>query len=161
MHAFTLPENAKVFGALKPATDAAGRTGRYFNLASAHKAYFVFEVDQGNAATIAFDALQATSSGGGSAKAITGNRRIWTNLDEATNDTIARQTDAASFTSDAAVKEKLVIIEIDPSALDVVNGFTWVAARTGASNVGNLTSCTVYIAPRYQGASTGMPTFTA
>lgn len=159
MHNFTLPENAKVFSALKPATDAAGRTGRYFNMALAHKAYLVFNIDQGNAATIAVDLLQATSAGGGSAKVLTGTRRIWTNLDQATNDTYTRQTDALSFTTDAALKEKLVIIEVNPADLDLANGFTWIAARTGASNAANLTSCLVYIVPMYAGAA--QPSYTA
>jgi hypothetical protein len=86
MHNFTLPENAKVFGALKPAADAAGRTGRYFNLAFAHKAYFVFHDRPGERRDDRVDLLQATSAGAG-AKVLTGVRRIWTNLDLATNDT--------------------------------------------------------------------------
>jgi len=159
MHTFTLPENAKIFGALKPATDAAGRTGRYFNAGLAHKIFFVFEIDQGNAATIALDVVQATTSTGTSAKQVATNRRIWTNLDEATNDTYTRQSDAASYTTDAAVKEKLVILEVDPNDLDLANGFTWIAARTGASNVANLTSAVTYIVPQYPGAS--QPTYTA
>jgi hypothetical protein len=159
MHNFTLPENAKVFGGLKPATDAAGRTGRYFNMAFAHKAYLVFEIDQGNAATIALDLLQAQNAAGLNAKVLTGVRRIWTNLDEATNDTYTRQTDALSFTTDAAVKEKLVIIEVGPSDLDLANGFTYIAPRTGASNAANFTSCVVYLVPMYAGAA--QPSYTA
>jgi hypothetical protein len=159
MHNFTLPENAKVFGALKPAADAAGRTGRYFNLALGHKLYLVFEVDQGNAATIQFDVLQATNAAGAGAKAVTGNRRIWSNLDEVTNDVVARQTDAQTYTSDAAVKEKLVVLEVGPSDLDLANGFTYVAPRTGASNAANLTSCIAYIVPMYPGAA--QPSYTA
>src|SRR4051794_36313141 len=135
MHSFTLPESAKVFGALKPATDAAGRTGRYFNVAFGHKIFFVFEVDQANAATITFDVLQATNAAGAGAKVLGGLRRIWTNLDQATNDAILRQADALNFVSDAALKEKLVIIEVNPADMDLANGFTYVAPRTGASNV--------------------------
>lgn len=159
MHNFTLPENAKVFGALKPATDAAGRTGRYFNMAFAPKAYFVAEIDQGNAATITLDLVQASAAAGTGVKAIPGVRRIWSNLDEATNDTYTRQTDAQTFATDAAVKEKLVIIEINAADLDLANGFTYVALRTGASNVANLTSGLVYLVPMYPGAS--QPTYTA
>lgn len=159
MHPFTLPENAKQLGALKPATDAAGRTGRYFNLAFGHKAYLVFHIDQGNAATIVCDLLQATSAAGAGAKVLTGLRRIWTNLDLVTNDTYARQADALSFTTDAAVKEKLVIIEVNPSDLDLTNSFTYIAPRTGASNVANLTSAQIFIVPQYPGA--GQPSYTA
>lgn len=161
MHNFTLPENAKVLGALKPATDAAGRTGRYFNMAFAHKAYFVFHFDQANAATITVDLLQATSNAGAGAKVVAGVRRIWTNLDLATNDTYTRQADAQTFVTDAALKEKLVILELGPSDLDLAaaTAFTYVAPRTGASNVANLTSCQVYIVPMYPGAA--QPSYTA
>jgi hypothetical protein len=159
MHNYTLPENAKQLGAIKPAADAAGRTGRYFNMAFAHKAYTVFHLDQGNAATIALDLLQATDKNGTGAKAIAGVRRIWTNLDLATNDTYTRQPDAQSFTTDAGVKEKLVIIELGPSDLDLANDFTYFAPRTGASNVANLTEAQVFLVPMYPGAS--QPSYTA
>lgn len=160
MHAFTLPENLKVFGAMKPATDAAGRTGRYFNIAQAHKLYFLFEIDQGNAATIALDVVQAQNAAGLNVKVFTGVRRVWADLDEVTADTILRQTDTLQFVTDAAVKEKLVIIEVAPTDLDQANGFNYVAPRTGASNVANLTSCIVGIVPRYQGQNTAMGSFT-
>lgn len=159
MHPFTLPENAKVFGALKPATDAAGRTGRYFNVAFAHKIFFVFVIDQANAAQITCDVLQATSAAGAGAKVLGGTRRIWTNLDAATSDAIARQADALSFQTDVALKEKLVIIEVNPADMDLANGFTYVAPRTSASNVANLTSASAYIVPQYAGSA--QPSYTA
>ena len=151
MHNFTLPENAKCIGVLKPATDAAGRTGRYINAAFAAALYFVFHFDQANAATIEVDVLQASDNAGTGAKAVTGNRRIWANLDLATNDTDVRETDAQTFTTDAALKEKQVILQVNPADLDLAGGFTYVAPRTGASNVANLTACQVYIVPSYAG----------
>jgi hypothetical protein len=158
MHSFTLPENAKLVGSLKPATDAAGRTGRYISIANLLKVFVVFHIDQGNAATIALDFLQATSNVGAGAKAVVGNRRTWTNLDLVTNDTIARQVDAQSYTTDAGVKEKQVVLELLPSDLDLANGFVWIAPRTGASNVANLTQAMVYGIPAYPGA--GQPSAT-
>jgi hypothetical protein len=159
MYSFALPENAKLVGSLAPATDAAGRTGRYISIANLLKVYVVFHIQQGNAATIVLDVVQATSNGGAGVKVVAGSRRIWTNLDLATNDTIARQTDAASYTTDAGVKEKQVVIEIVPSDLDLANGFIWIAPRTGASNVANLTEAMVYGVPAYAGAA--QPTATA
>lgn len=159
MHNFTLPESARVLGSLKPATDAAGRTGRYFNAAFAHKLYFVFHFDQGNAAQITVDVLQATNAAGAGAKVVNGNRRIWTNLALATNDTITRQADAQTFQTDVGVAEKIVVLEVGPSDLDLANGFTYVAPRTSASNVANLTQCDVYIVPMYPGAN--QPSYTA
>jgi len=159
MHTFTLPEAAKLVGSLKPATDAAGRTGRYISIANLLKVFVVFHIDQGNAATIALDVVQASANSGTGVKAVSGNRRIWTNLDLAANDTITRQTDAQSYTTDAGVKEKQVVIEILPSDLDLANGFIWLAPRTGASNVANLTQAMVYGVPAYPGSA--QPTATA
>jgi hypothetical protein len=138
MHNFTLPENAKVARRAQ-AGDGCGRAHRPL-LQSGLRAQGVsrLHIDQGNAATIACDVLQATSAAGAGAKVLTGVRRIWTNLDLKRRTTpITRQTDALSFTTDAAVKEKLVIIEVAPSDLDLANGFTYIAPRTGASNVAN------------------------
>jgi hypothetical protein len=158
MHNFTLPENAKVIPVLKPATDAAGRTGRYINLALVHKLYFVFFMDQGNAATVAVSMKGATSSGGAGANAIAATARIWRNLDVATSDTDVRDTDAASYTTDAALKEKQVIIEVPIAAVQAA-GYSFVAPVTGASNAANLTACLAYIVPMYPGA--GQPSATA
>ena len=153
MHNFTLPESTKVVGTLKPATDAAGRTGRYVAVTNLLKLYAVFHLDQGNAATVTVDFLQATDKSGTGAKAVAGVRRIWSDLDVATSDALVRQTDAQTYTTDAAVKEKTVILELLPSDLDLANGFVWVAPRTGASNVANLTQCEVIAVPAYPGAS--------
>lgn len=154
---FTLPENAKVVGSLKPAADAAGRAGRWVNAGLAHKIYAVFHIDQGNAATIALTVNQATSAAGAGSKAIAKNARIWSNLDVASNaDNLARQADAVSYTTDAGIKEKLVVIEVDPAALDIAGGFQYVQFSTGASNVANYTQCTIYAAPlRYPAAAPG------
>jgi hypothetical protein len=159
MHSFTLPESAKVFPALKPATDAAGRTGRYFNVAFAHKLYFVFIIDQGNAATVTCDVLQATSAAGRGAKVLGGlvaSGRIST-LPRPTRSR-ARPTRSRSRPM-RRVKEKLVIIEVNPADMDLANGFTYAAPRTGASNVANITAATAYIVPQYPGAA--QPSYTA
>lgn len=156
---FTLPEDAKITQILKPATDAAGRTGRWVKVTGAHKIYLVFMVDQGNAATILLTPKQASDSSGTGAKAIAG-ARIWACLDVAASDALARQTDAANYTTDAGVKEKVVIFEIDPAYLDVVNGFVWVTLVTGASNAGNLTQAGAYATPLRDHAASP-PTMTA
>jgi hypothetical protein len=77
---------------------------------------------QGNAATVLLSPLQASAVAGTGSKAGP-TCRIWANLDTATNDTLARATDAATYTTDAGVKLKIVVFEIDPSALDSANAF--------------------------------------
>lgn len=145
MHPFTLTENAKIHGALKPATDAAGRNGRYVSLKNALKMYVVAYIDQGNAATVALTITQAQDVAGTGAKALANAIPIWANQDVATADALVRQADAVSFTTSAALAEKCVVFEIQPNALDLANGFDCIRVNTGASNVANLTSA-MYVA---------------
>lgn len=152
MHPFTLPENTKIHGALKPAADAAGRAGRYVSLKNVHKMYVVVYIDQGNAATVALTITQAQDISGTGAKALAVTVPIWANQDVANGDTLARQTDAVSFTTSAAVAEKCVVFEVQENALDLANGFKTIRVNTGASNVANITSAVYVGAPlRYPG----------
>ena len=155
----TLPEQAPKFVALAPAADAAGRSSSFFSLKNAAKAYACFEITQGNAATITVDVLQASAVAGTGSKAIAGTCRIWSCADAATDPRAVRQTDAASFTTSAALANKLVWIEIDPAVnLDVAGGFDCIAIRTGASNVANITSGGIqFVAPRYAQATLPNP----
>lgn len=146
MHSFTLPEQALPILALPPAADAAGRTSVYVSLANAHKAWALFQIAQGNAAAVQCSVLQATSVGGAGSKAI-GTTRIWADLDTATLDALIRQADAANFTTDAGLKNKLVVIEIDPEELDVADGFSCIAIETGASNAANITAGLIVLMP--------------
>jgi hypothetical protein len=149
----SLPENFKIVRALKPATDAAGRTGTRVSLKGAHKLFVVASIDQGNAATIALTLEQSTNVAGAGAKAVSAVVPIWANTDLSVNDTLTRQTDAASFTTDAGLKEKLVVFEVRPEVLDIAGGFDCVAIKTGASNVANLTQALYVLVPRYQQAA--------
>jgi hypothetical protein len=152
--AFSLPQQAQIVGVLNPATDAAGRTGAWFSLKNAAKAFIVVHITQGNAATILLSLLQASAVAGTGAKAVTG--KIWTALDTATTDVLAAQADATTFTTDAALKNKIVVFEVDPANLDLANNFNTLTVSTGASNVANITEAVAYVVPaRYSG--TPMP----
>ncbi len=140
-----LTEDCKVVEALTPAADAAGRAGDWVSLKTSGRCFIVFHCDQGNAATIAVTVQQATDVAGTSAKAITATVPIWANEDCATSDTLVAQTAAVSFTTSAAVKHKQVIFMIDPSTLDIVNGFDCIKVLTGASNAANITSAQYYL----------------
>lgn len=150
---FTLPEEAKVVGALKPAADAAGRNGRFVSLKNALKAFIILHIDQGNAATILISVTQASAVAGTGAKVIT-TARIWAAVDLSVSDALVRQADAANYTTDAGVKEKQVVIEIDPATLDVANGFDCIRVNTGASNAANITQAMYVLTPlRYPAAT--------
>lgn len=153
MNLTSIVEQLHPVNILAPATDAAGRTGAYINTAYATKCHIRFHVAQGNAATILVSLLQATSAAGAGSKAGP-SVQIFRNLDTAANDTIVRDTDAATYTTDAGVKLKLVCFEFDCSALDVANSFQYVTISTGASNVANVTAATIeFVGGRYQQAT--------
>jgi hypothetical protein len=137
---------------LPPAADAGGRTSAYVSLKNAIRASLYVYINQGNAATILLSVLQATAVAGTGSKAISATR-IWTNEDAATAVPVTKQTDAATFTTSAAVKMKLVIFDIDPGVLDVPGGFDCIAVSTGASNAANITSAFLLAQPKFPGST--------
>lgn len=145
-----LVENAKIVEVLAPAADAGGRTGTGFSMKNYRKAFIVAHITQGNAATVLLTPQECTAVAGTGAKALTQNCRIWANLDTATNDTLARATDAKNYTTDAAVKNKIIVFEIDAAQLDQANSFDCINVTTGASNAANITQIMAYLVePRY------------
>ena len=139
---------------LAPAADAAGRTSAYRNLNNAQKAYVVAHINQGNAATVALTLTQAKDVSGTGAKAISAVMPIWLQADTSTSDSNVQQAFAASYTTDATIKDKIVIFEILPEqVLDVANGFKTIAITTGASNAANITEAELIVIRGYQGAS--------
>lgn len=150
----SLPEVFKIVEALEPATDAAGRTGDYVSLKNYRTCFIVLHITQGNAATIAITVEQASAVAGTGHKAITVPVPIWSNLDCAASDTLVARTAAVSYTTDAGVKHKQVIFQVDSSTLDIANGFDCLTVITGASNAGNITSAQYYLAgARFQQAT--------
>jgi len=151
---YRLWEMAQVISLLSPAADAAGRTSAYVSLKNAQKAFIVCYITQGNAATIALTPLQASAVAGTGSKALTSAAPIAVNLDTDTipSDTMSIVAAAANYTTDAGVKNKIVIFEIDPiESMDINNGFNHIAVSTGASNAANITSALLVITPlRYQ-----------
>jgi len=149
-NALSLPVQVPSVQVLNPAADAAGRTSTYVSLKNATRATFVFEITQGNAATILLSLLQASAVAGTGSKAGP-TAKVWACADTSASDALVAQTDGATFTTDAGLKNKRVMIQVDAIQLDVANGFDCVAVSTGASNAANITSCTVFLSgERYQ-----------
>lgn len=149
MSTFTIPQHLHVVQVMAPAADAAGRNSDAVSLKNYQKAWVIASINQGNAATIDLTIEQCTKVDGTGAKALTNNVPIWANLDAATSDVPARATDAKAYTTDAALKRKVVIFQIDPASLDVAGGFDCVRMVTGASNAANITAATVLLEARY------------
>lgn len=149
-----IPADIKVVNLLAPAADAGGRTSAYASLKNAVKAFIVVHITQGHAATIALDPVQATAVAGTGSKALTGDVPIGSNLDTAAGDTLVARTAAKTYTTDAGVKLKQVVFEIDPKAcLDLAGGFDCIGITTGASNAGNITSAQMVIINRHSQAT--------
>lgn len=148
---FCLGERLIFASSLTPQADAAGRTGLYVSLKNAQKAWAVFDINQGNAATIALSLSKATAVAPTGATAVTELLPIWANQDTAASSIQSAQTAAASFTTSAALKSKRVIIEIDPGKLGET--YDCIALVTGASNAANITSGFIVIEPKWAGAT--------
>lgn len=136
----SLPESMKFVELLPLATDAAGRAASgAVSLKNAGKCFLKVNLTQGNAATVLLTPMQASAVAKTGGKVLTNAVRIWANLDTAASDTLVRQADAVNYTTDAGLKNKQVIFEIDPALLDVANGFDCIYISTGASHAANLT----------------------
>lgn len=144
----TIAESAKVVEALAPAADAAGRNGDFISLKNGHRLVVICQVLQGNAATVTLTLEQAQDVAGTGAKAAPVGL-VHSNLDTAAADTLVRRTDAAAYTTDAAIKNKIVIFEVDVAQLD--SGFDCVRVKTGASNAANITAAIYLMQQRYGG----------
>lgn len=132
---------------LNPAADAAGRTSPYVSVSSAHKAYIELHIAQGNAATIQISVLQGQTSAGTNSKAV-GAVPIVSNLDCSASDVLVSRTAAASYTTDAGTKNKIIMFEINPAdCMDLANGFDHIAVSTGASNASNVTEARLILMP--------------
>ena len=159
---FSLPEILAPVSLLTPQADAAGRTSRYVNMAKVDKAWIICTVNQGNAAQVTFTPLQAQNVGGGGSKAINATL-IWSNLNEGANDQFngfntlpvgSQIPRAANYQTDVGLQDKMVIFEISPQdQLDQVNGFTFVAIQTSASNAANITQAAILPLHRFQQAN--------
>lgn len=136
----SLPETHHIVRGLVPAADAAGRTSDWVSMKNVGRMFVICYLDQGNAAQVTFTLLQATLVDGTGSKAITNDCPIWVNQDLATSDVLTRTTDAKVFQTSTAVKNKMVVFQVDPSALDVNNDFDCLAVSTSASNAANITS---------------------
>jgi hypothetical protein len=134
----TLAETRKPVMAFEPQTNGGALTGDYVKCSECDKLEIMVVIQQANAATCALTIEQATTAAGGSTKAITNTVPIWSNLDTAASDTLVRRTDAVSYTTDAGVKNKIVIFQVDPSALDLANGFYWITVKCALSHADNI-----------------------
>jgi len=148
-----IPEKDKPVEAMTP--QAGGViTGAYVSLRDAEACFLLAHINQANAATVAITIEQATDVAGTGSKVITNAVPIWVDQDCAATDALIRQVDAVFFTTSATLKRKLVIFQIDPSHLDMNNGFDCITVKTAASDVSNITAAQYILSDLRYGGST-------
>lgn len=151
----TLPEQFKIVDASAgPVTTNGAVTCDYVSLKNVHKAWIVASFTQAAAHATGIDPTQATVVAGTDAKAITGTCPIWANEDTAASDALVRKTDAITYDLTADIKKKMVIIEIDPTKLDVANGFCVLGCSVDdSSEATNFVSVIYILETRYPQAT--------
>lgn len=147
-----LIDKIKIVEALTPQTNAGALVGDYISLKNVNKAYVLVEIQQANAATVAITIEQDTTIGISASKAITVAVPIWSNLDCAASDLLVARTAAVSYTTDNGVKHKLVLFEIDPTTLDIANGFDCICVKVAGSDVANIVGAQYILDLRYSGS---------
>ncbi len=146
----TLPEQMKIVQAVYPQTNAGAITGDYVSLKHAHKVWIMVDIQQANAATIALTLERATDVSGTGSVAIADAVPIWSNLDTAATDILVARTAAVSYTTDAGVKNKQVIFEVDSTGWE---SYDCLVLKVGASNVANVVSACYMMESRFPGAT--------
>jgi hypothetical protein len=151
----TLPEMYKIVDAtLGPVTTNGGVTLDYVSLKHAHKAWLVLQFTQAVGHATVVTLKEATAVAGTSVKTVINDHRIWSNEDTAATDTLVQQTDAKTYTLTNDIKKKMVVLEIDPDALDINAGFDVVGATiSDSSQATNFVSGVWVLAERYKQAT--------
>jgi hypothetical protein len=148
---FSFSYQCPPIGMLPPAADAAGRTSPYKSLRNCSSKFaLVCRVNQGNAAQVTFTPLQAKDSSGTGTKAIPTSAAIFYNADTTASDTLVGQGFGASFQCGTALKDQIVVFELDPASFDAANGFNHLAVQTSSSNAANITDAYLEYLGRFQ-----------
>ncbi len=152
-----LTQGMKVCTGIEPTRDpSGGLNGEGINLANAHTAYIIAELDQSGADQITVAVQQ---SEGTNWEAMTNTLPIWVCLDTDADDVLVGQTNAVNYQTTAAAAAKLVIIQVDPAKLDAENGTSGdpnyaIRARITGGAAGDTVSALYLVTPtRYKEAS--------
>lgn len=150
---FSLPQNMKIVQLTSPVTTNGGVTTDVISLKNAHKAWLVVELTQAQANATQLSLKQATDVAAGTNKAGP-TVPIWANEDTVASDTLVKQADAASYTVANDAKHKQVVFEIDPSRLDIANGYDCVyLVSADSTQATDFISVTAYLQTRYEQAT--------
>ena len=151
-----LTQGAKIVEGLEPQATDANPASAYVDVSNYHTVYVVAHVTKDNAALTSFALEQATSSAGAGNKVFANTVPVWSNLNTGDGDTLVRQANAINYALDNADdgRGQIVVFQIDPSRMDINNGFRWLRVQLAAGNADNLASVVFYMVDaRYKQAT--------
>lgn len=141
----TLVEKFKVVQAVEPKTTNAAIVGDYVSLKNVINATVIVNLTQAVAHATAVTLYQAKDVSGTEAKTFAVDVPIWANEDTSSGDALVRQTNGVSYQVSNTAKNKQIVFHIDPSKLDINNGFTCLNVRIGASTQATNFACAEFI----------------
>jgi hypothetical protein len=140
----------KIVQLAAPVTTNGGVTSDVISLKNAVRATIIVDLKQAVGHATVISLKQCTDVAGATNKAGP-TSKIWSNEDVAATDTLVAQTDAASYTVTNDIKSKQVVIEVDPAALDMDNGYDCVfVTLSDSSQATNLVGIDAFIRTNYQ-----------
>lgn len=143
---FTVAQRFKIVDATAgPVTTNGGVTSDYVSLKNCLKATIILQFTQAAGHATVVTLKEATAVAPTGAKNVVSDHKIWTNEDTAASDTLVKQPDGKTVTLTNDIKKKLVVVEIDPDALDVNNGFDCIGFTIGDSSQATNFVCGHYL----------------
>ena len=148
----TLVEKFKVVQAVEPKTTNAAIVGDYASLKNVINATVIVNLTQAVAHATVVTLYQAKDVSGAEAKTFALDVPIWANEDTSSGDALVRQNNGVSYQVSNTAKNKQIVFHIDPSKLDINNGFTCLNVRIGASTQAtNFASAEYILDSKYAG----------
>ncbi|MBM3494760.1 MAG: hypothetical protein FJX72_10670 [Armatimonadetes bacterium] len=151
-----IPESVRVNHMILPGvTDGAARTSATICLKNVRRAWIVCSSSGGAAAIVTWSLFQATDIASATNKAVANAVPIWHCASTAVSDLFVKQTAGVLFATAAAAVPNLTVFEVDPSQLDVANGYDCLYVTTLGANAGNLLCVLALCEMRYQDSDGG------
>lgn len=152
-----LVEQAKIVTAIAPCTPST-TTPDYVSLKGYHKLAVIVTVDNGSTVTGSAITLKQASAVANTGEKALSFTKVWKNEDTANSDALTETTVSSNTFTTVSTNalNSIYVMEINPSDLDVANGFDCV--RLGTGDAANMVLSGVYVLwPAKYKASTPVP----
>ena len=146
-----LPERFKVVPVLASDNINAGVDSNSINMKNFHKASFIFTFGTLAGASGAVLKVFSGAADGAKTSALTFRYAVGSAaIGAASCDVLGAQSTSAALTLTAATyTDKMLIVEVDASDMDVANGECWLTAELGAEADSGAADCVAILEPRY------------